>query len=108
VHVVLPFEPDHSWDAVYELARRLALAMVQRDPATFRLDFAKQKRPNKILLDFKRNHRGAVAVAAYSARARPTATVGVPISWRELGATRAPDRWTVQNVRQRLARLKAG
>jgi bifunctional non-homologous end joining protein LigD len=107
VHVVVPFQPEHGWDAVYELARRLAQAVVQGDPDLFTLDFAKQKRPRKILIDFKRNHRGAVAVAAYSARARPHGAVGVPLSWRQLLACRSPDYWTVSNVRQRQRRLKA-
>jgi bifunctional non-homologous end joining protein LigD len=107
VHIVIPFEPEHGWDAVYALAQRLAQAAAQRAPDRFTLDFAKQKRTRKILIDYKRNHRGAVAVAAYSARARPSGTVGVPVSWRELVATRPPERHTVQTVRTRLARLTA-
>lgn len=106
VHVVIPFEPEHGWDAVYALARRLAQAAVERDPSGLTLDFAKEQRSRKILIDYKRNHRGAIAVAAYSARARPNGSVGVPLSWRELGASREPDRYTVANVRARLGRLK--
>jgi hypothetical protein len=46
------------------------------------LDFAKQKRSNKILIDYKRHHRGAVAVAAYSTRALPNGPICIPVSWR--------------------------
>jgi hypothetical protein len=52
------------------------------------LDFGKEKRARTMLIDQKRNYRGAIAVAAYSTRARPPGTVGVPRSWRELAATR--------------------
>jgi bifunctional non-homologous end joining protein LigD len=107
VHVVLPFEPEHDWAAVYELSRKLAALVVQRDPTGLTLDFARGNRRSKILVDYKRNHRAAVAVAAYSTRAHPSGSVGVPVSWRELKASSAPDRWTVMNVLRRLRRLKA-
>jgi len=94
VHVVIPFEPQHGWDAVYALAHRLAQAAFRRDPHTLTLDFAKQKRAHRILVDYKRNHRGAVAVAAFSARARPSGPVGIPLSWRQLQASRGSDQWT--------------
>lgn len=102
VHVVLPFEAWYGWDTVYELSRRIAQAVVQRQPALFTTDFAKARRKRQILVDYKRNHRGAVAVAAYSARANPEAAVGVPVAWRELKASMGPRHWTVRNVRERL------
>jgi bifunctional non-homologous end joining protein LigD len=106
VHVVVPFLPEHGWPDVYALSYRLAQAALERDPGRFTLDFAKDKRRNKIPIDYKRNHRGAVAVAAYSTRARPNGAVGVPLSWRELAASRSPDRWTVRTLHLRLRRLR--
>jgi bifunctional non-homologous end joining protein LigD len=106
LHVVVPFQPEHGWDATYLLAHRIAQAALERHPNTFTLDFSKQKRARRILIDYKRNHRGAVAVAAYSTRARPNGSVGIPVSWRELGSVRGSDHWTVDNLRQRLHRLK--
>jgi DNA ligase D-like protein (predicted polymerase) len=107
LHVVLPFDPEHDWDAVYELARKLAELAVQRNPGELTLDFSKRARRQKILVDYKRNHRAAVAVAAYSTRARPAGPIGVPLSWRELRQAPAPDRWTVTNIASRLQRLAA-
>jgi len=107
VHVVVPFLPEHGWAEIYELSHRIAQAAVERVPTTFTTSFAKHQRSRRILLDYKRNHRGAVAVAGYSARARPTGAVGVPVSWRQLAACASPDVWTVANVRPRLRRLKS-
>jgi bifunctional non-homologous end joining protein LigD len=104
LHLVVPFQPEHGWDATYMLAYRIAQAALERDPHTFTLDFSKQKRTHRILIDYKRNHRGAVAVAPYSTRARPNGAVAVPVSCRELRAARAPDHWTVLNVRKRFRR----
>lgn len=33
VHVVLPFAPEHGWDEIYALSRRLAEAALQRSSA---------------------------------------------------------------------------
>lgn len=107
LHVVLPFQPEHEWSLVYAFARKVAEAVVRRAPEAFTTAFAKNRRQSKILIDYKRNHRAAVAVAAYSARAHPNGALGVPITWRELGPAVAPDHWTVQNIQQRLRRLKA-
>jgi bifunctional non-homologous end joining protein LigD len=107
IHVVVPLQPEHDWSTIYAFARAVAEAVVQRDPAKYTTEFAKQGRSHKILVDYKRNHRAAVAVAAYSPRARPNGAVGVPVAWSELRASQRPDRWTVMNVRQRLNRLKS-
>jgi bifunctional non-homologous end joining protein LigD len=50
-----------------------------------------------------RNGRGATAVAAYSTRARPGATVSLPIAWDEIDKIR-PDAFNVRNVAKRLSR----
>ena len=95
VHVVVPFEPEHGWAEIYALALRIAQAALERAPTMFTTSFAKDQRPGRVLVDYKRDQRGAVAVAAYSARARPNGAVGVPLSWRRLLECAAPDCWTV-------------
>jgi bifunctional non-homologous end joining protein LigD len=104
VHIVVPFAPEHDWSEVYAVARLVAESLVREDPASLTLDFAKSGRNDKILVDYKRNHRAAVAVAAYSARATPQGSVCVPVTWSELGRQTASDSNTVITLRKRLAR----
>ena len=58
-------------------------------------------------LDYHRNARGATAVAPYSTRNRPGATVSVPLAWEELSHQPGPAEYSVTNVVRRLAALKS-
>ena len=69
------------------------------------IPFAKAGRERKILIDYLRNNRTNTSVCAFSPRARPGATVSLPLAWGEL---REPaERWTILTVPRRLARIRA-
>ena len=64
--------------------------MEQQWPDRYTSNVRKNKRANKIFIDWIRNGRGATSVAPYSIRARKGAQVSMPITWEELD-TVAPD-----------------
>ena len=110
LHVVVPLastSKQDDWGACLEFARAFAMVLVRRQPSLFTERFAKSGRDDKILVDYLRNNRTNTSVAAYSTRARPDATVSVPITWEELSRARKPDRFTIATVPARLARLRA-
>jgi bifunctional non-homologous end joining protein LigD len=107
LHVVVPLEPGVDWDTLKEFARRIAAAMEADDPSRYISTMAKKARSGKIFVDYLRNGRGATAVAAYSARARPGAPVSTPVHWDELGPKLTAARFTVANLPRRLAALNA-
>jgi bifunctional non-homologous end joining protein LigD len=104
LHVVVPirFVP---WDAATEFCRRIANEMAADDPARYTATAKKTARSHRIFVDYLRNSREATAIAPYSTRARPGASVAVPLSWEELGAQKRPNLYTVLNLAKRLARL---
>lgn len=105
LHVVVPFKPEHDWDTVFEFSRTVATELKEKS-RNYTLEFDKSSRRGKILIDYKRNYRTSIAVAAFSTRAVPNGAMSVPVAWEELARVQASDVWTVGNVRERLRRLK--
>jgi bifunctional non-homologous end joining protein LigD len=105
LHVVVPIR-DAPWDVAKGFARGLAEQMAKDNPARYTPAVAKRARTGRIFVDYLRNSREATAVAPYSTRARPGATVSTPLSWEELGSQTSANRYTVLNLEQRLARLR--
>jgi bifunctional non-homologous end joining protein LigD len=106
LHIVVPIVPKHDWSACLSFAKAVASEIVEHDPGRFTLKFSKASRSRQILIDYLRNNRTNTSVAAYSARARATASVSVPLAWDELTARVRPERWTVRNVPKLVASRK--
>ena len=83
------------------------MTMAADKPDRYVVDHHQGKAHGKILVDYLRNQRGATAVAAYSTRARPGASVSMPLAWDELGPDIGPAHFTVYNTPQRLAAQKS-
>lgn len=106
LHIVVPLTPRAGWDDAKAFARALCQRMADEQPTHLTTNLLKEKRRGRIFLDYLRNGRGATAVASYTVRARPGAPVAVPIRWDELTVALASNRYTVDNLRRRLAALK--
>jgi bifunctional non-homologous end joining protein LigD len=107
LHIVIPIAPKLPWAEVKEFSRLIAEFLVRAEPALFTAKVAKDRRENKVFVDYLRNSETASAVSAFSARARPGAGVSTPLAWDELTASEdVRPLYTVQTVPERLAKLK--
>ena len=106
LHVVVPLARRQSWPEVKQFAKAFADRMVADDPGRFIATMSKAARRGKTFIDYLRNERGATSVVPNSTRAKGAATVSMPISWEELDKLRSPQQFTVENVPQRLAKLR--
>lgn len=100
LHVVVPLVPGPSWEDTLEFSRLIAQGLARFEPARFSAGLAKAPRTHKTFVDYLRNRRGATAVSAYSARAKDTATVSVPLAWDALEGTAGPDAFHVRDVEE--------
>jgi DNA ligase D len=104
LHVTAPLAPGPGWDwaGVKALARSVAEALAAGEPARYTAAAAKGEREGRIYVDYLRNDRGATAVAPYSPRARPGATVAAPLAWEEVAHDLDPEAFTVRSVPARV------
>jgi bifunctional non-homologous end joining protein LigD len=102
LHVYVPLRPGFSYGKVRAAARALAEEAVRGKPGLLSLEVHPAKRKDKIFIDYLRNAEGQTAVAPYSTRATPEATVSTPLEWREVARGLDPKRFTVKTVPSRL------
>lgn len=106
LHVVAPLEPKAGWAKVKSYAKKLATDMAKGEPDKYLAVATKSKREGRIFIDYLRNGRGSTAVAPYSTRARPGATVSMPLDWSELRDLKGPAEFTIANTQKRISALK--
>jgi bifunctional non-homologous end joining protein LigD len=106
LHVVVPVEPTMDWEPAKSFTQSVAETLAKRKPERYVAIMSKRVRRSRIFIDYLRNGRGATAVAAYSTRALPRASVSTPLSWDELSEGLRSDHFTLGNIRHRLEHLK--
>jgi len=106
LHVVVPFERRHDWDAHKNFAEALARSMARDAPERYTATLSKASRRGKVFVDYLRNGRGATAIAPFSSRARANAPVAFPLPWSALGRLKDARSVTAGNAAARYARYK--
>lgn len=104
VHIVVPLDPGHSWDAHKDFSKRFAEALSLAEPDRYVATMSKAKRKGKIFIDWLRNQRGSTAIMPYSARARENAPIAAPIGWDELADIKGAGAWTIKDAAELLDR----
>jgi bifunctional non-homologous end joining protein LigD len=104
LHVVVPIKSKRTVPECLDFSRAVSEVIATTEPRLYTTAFAKAGRDRKILIDYLRNNRTNTSVCAFSPRARPGATVSMPLAWNDLSDPLA--RWTLVTVPRRLARLR--
>ena len=107
LHVVAPLRRGIGWPELKEFTRKIAANFATAAPKQFTINPLKRERSGRIFVDYLRNDRGSTAVAPYVVRARPGATIALPIAWSEVKPGLDPTRYTLATVPKLLAARKS-
>jgi bifunctional non-homologous end joining protein LigD len=111
LHVVTPITANKrkplSWAEAKGFAHDVCQEMARDNPDLFLINIKKSLRGGRIFLDYLRNDRMATAVAPLSPRARPGATVSMPLTWSQVKSDLDPKRFTIRTVPAQLAKSSA-
>ena len=102
IHVYAPIEASHDFIGVRHAVISAARELERRMPDAVTTAWWKEERGDRIFVDFNQAARDRTIAAAYSARARPDATVSTPLAWDEVPDV-DPLSLTVRSVPGRLA-----
>lgn len=99
IHVYLPLKPKYDYGEIATVAHALAGEVARRAPqiATTQRSLAKRQK-QQVYVDAMQNARGKTIAAPYSARARPGATVSMPLTWKQIERGVKISDFTIKNV----------
>lgn len=85
IHIYVPLKPTNDYEKVAEFAKLLAAEVARRAPkiATVERSIAKRK-TNQVYVDWMQNARGKSLAAAFTVRAKPMASVSMPLTWKQI------------------------
>jgi bifunctional non-homologous end joining protein LigD len=105
IHIYLPLKPTNDYEDVAEVAKLLAGEIAQRLPriATVERSIAKRKK-TQVYVDWMQNARGKSLASLLTARAKPHATISMPLTWKQVEQGVKITDFTVLNVPDLIAK----
>ena len=103
MHVLVPIERRHTYDDTREFAEIVARALARTHRGLVTTEWTKAKRRG-VLIDSNQNGEGKTIASVYSVRPRAGAPVSTPLRWDEVGEKLNPAIFTMDVVRERIAR----
>ena len=99
IHIYVPLKATNEYDKVAEYARLFASEVARRAPqiATVERTIAKRK-STQVYVDWMQNARGKSLASAFTARAKPKASVSMPLTWKQIEKGVKITDFTITNV----------
>lgn len=101
LHIFVPIVRNLNYEEVRSICEMLCKTILADHPKDVTMEWSVPKRTGKVFLDFNMNVRFKTLGAAYTPRALPNQSLGMPVTWEELPKIYPTD-FTMRNVIPRL------
>lgn len=102
MHVVVPLDRKVDFEGTREFARSFAESLADSHSDLLTTEVRKDKRGDRIFLDYLRNSYGQTGIAPYTVRAKPGAPVATPVGWGELEDVYTSRQFNINNIFKRI------
>jgi len=103
LHIIAPILRNFTHEEMTTSVKKLAQEFVKQNRSISTLHIKKDSRKGKTLIDIYRNLMAQTTVAPYSLRARPTAPVSTPITWKQLEEIHSSTHFHIRNIHDHVA-----
>jgi bifunctional non-homologous end joining protein LigD len=105
-HIVVSLDAAAEFGTTAWFSWAVGREIVKRDPEHLTLEFAKDDRGGRILVDTGRNAYSATFAAAYAVRAKSGAPVSAPCTWNEVeSGVATPRSFTLRTMATRITEV---
>lgn len=98
IHLSAALQRPMPQPEVFEFSKNVAEMLAKKLPAAFTTEFSRDKRGNRIYIDYLRNRYAQSFVAPYAVRSTPHASIAMPIEWSDLDSDMGPQDIRLENV----------
>ena len=99
MHIYVPLKPTSEYEKAAEFARLFATEVARRAPRIATVERTIAKRAStQVYVDWMQNARGKSLASVFTARAKPKATVSMPLTWKQISQGVKITDFTITNV----------
>ncbi|MGA9149997.1 MAG: hypothetical protein WBZ36_05415 [Candidatus Nitrosopolaris sp.] len=97
LHIFVPIISSYTYDQTRNFAEVIGNRLVKTHPDKITTEWNTIKRKGKVFFEYNQNSKGKTIASIYSVRPTASATVSVPIDWKELSSI-VPTDFNLLNV----------
>ena len=97
LHIFIPVAPIYGYNQTRTFAEIIGKMLSRRNPGKVTMEWNSSNRKGKIFFDYNQNSKGKTLASIFSLRPTISASVSMPVEWRELSDIQPAD-FTLVNV----------
>jgi bifunctional non-homologous end joining protein LigD len=97
LHVFVPVAPIYTYDQTRTFAEIIGRMLSRRNPDKITMEWNSSNRKGKVFFDYNQNAKGKTLASIFSVRPTISASVSMPIKWRQLSDIQPTD-FTLVNL----------